>query len=360
MISLYIHIPFCEHKCFYCSFVVSVGQEHRIDAYLDALGKEAQSYRGTKIGSIYLGGGTPSFLNTDQFKRLSDLVHHDFSFSGNIEWTLEANPESVDENKAAIWKQRGVNRVSLGVQSLNNQFLRYLGRNHDRLGAGRAYHVLRDNGFDNINMDLMYSFPQQTKEALTQDVLDIAQFGSDHLSLYSLTIEENSRFYTKKVQLSDGDRQGEDYALVMDLLNDAGFRQYEVSNFAKPGRASIHNLNYWRGGDYIGLGVGAHSHLNGRRYWNVSKFSDYLSQTSQGQSPVEGEEFLDPQKRFMETLLFGLRTNEGVDVLNLEKRFHVRLNKEREIMLEEFIEHGLCERDTAHIRVTHKGRLILD
>jgi len=228
MSSLYIHIPFCERKCFYCSFVVSVGQRHRVDLYLDCLLKEALQYKGEAIQTVYLGGGTPTFLTNKQLQKMFDVIHKNFRLADDMECTVEANPEGLDIAKIKLLKKLGVNRISLGVQSLNNEYLKYLGRIHDREKAVDAFRIIREGGIDNINLDLMYTFPGQSLDELQEDVGAISELGSEHLSLYALTIEPNSRFYVRKEQLPNDQAQVDQYILVCKFLGKAGLRHLPV------------------------------------------------------------------------------------------------------------------------------------
>src|SRR5580698_3327762 len=193
--SLYIHIPFCSRKCLFCSFVIAVGQEHRREDYVKALVREIKNSTGKNLGTIYFGGGTPSMLDEDHFGVLMGAIKNNFSFQDDIEITIEANPESIDAPKAKFLKAQGFNRVSLGVQSMDDRYLKFLGRGHDASMARGAYHLLREAGFTNINLDLMYAFPGETNEELKEDVRAIFSLGPEHVSLYTLTIEPNSRFH---------------------------------------------------------------------------------------------------------------------------------------------------------------------
>jgi len=360
MISLYIHIPFCQKKCFYCSFVVSVGQQHRMDLYLDCLAREAEIYKGKRVGTVYIGGGTPTLLNEEQLKKLFGLIKSNFFVDNQAEWTIEANPEGMSLEKGQGLKKLGANRISLGVQSFNDRYLRYLGRVHDKQKALEAYASIREAKFDNVNVDLMFSFKGQTRDELNGELKELTLLKSEHVSLYNLTIEQNSRFYVQKVNLEDDQKQAEQYTLVMEWLEKAGFHQYEVSNFARSNFESQHNLNYWKGGNYIGLGVGAHSHFNGKRFWNTSRFLDYIERIQGGRSPEEGCEWLNQQQRFMETFLFGLRMNEGIDISMLQERFDYTIDQERLNIIEGFICANYLERQGSHLKVSHKGRLVLD
>ena len=358
--SLYVHIPFCASKCLFCSFAIAVGQGHRTGDYIEALGKEALRYKGTKISTIYFGGGTPSFLNEKEFERLTGIVCKNFICAPDAEWTVEANPESLDLSKAKFLKSIGVNRLSLGVQSFNERYLKFLGRNHDKDAALQAYEYARQAGFDNINLDLMFAFPGQTSDELAEDVKAIAALESEHMSLYTLTIEENSRFFAKQLKLDDEDRLAGHYVLISELLEKAGVRQYEVSNFCRGQRASQHNMSYWNGGSYIGLGVGAHGFLNNRRFWNVSKLQDYFSRVEELGEATEDFEELTAETRLMERVLFGLRMNDGICIKDIEESVGVKLTPERAKMINDFVNDGFFIREGARLRTSLKGRLVLD
>ncbi len=360
MTSLYIHIPFCEKKCFYCSFVVSIGQEHRFDDYLQALRKEARFYQGAVIQTISIGGGTPSYLDGSQLMQIGQLIKDHFRVGPDCEFTIEANPESVDDAKARVFQQIGVNRVSLGIQTFEDRYLRFLGRNHDRARAIEAYGILRNAGFENINLDFMYSFPQQTLPEIKEDIEAMADLGSEHLSLYALMVEENSRFFARHLKPPDSHRQAQHYRRVVHLLKKAGLEQYEISNFARKGKRCLHNLNYWQGGDYIGLGIGAHSHCEGRRYWNTSRLQNYFSCLNNDQRPVQKEEILTSEERLLETFLIGLRMNQGVNLAQLEGRFHLKFPADKEVTLKAFLKDGFLKKAGPFFKASLKGRLVLD
>ncbi len=360
MNTLYIHIPFCAQKCFYCSFIVSIGQEHHVDLYIDCLKMEAQRYQGEILKSIYIGGGTPTLISEKQLQRIFQIIHRHFQLSSDIEWTIEANPEGLDLSKLRFLKGEGINRISLGVQSLNDKYLKILGRNHDSLTAVKAFDQIRIAGFDNVNVDLMFSFPNQTMDELKKDVTALIQLGSEHLSLYTLTIEENSKFYGQNIQLQDDCDQAQQYLYVCDCLKEQGFEQYEVSNFSKPTKASQHNLNYWKGGYYIGLGIGAHSHSRVKRSWNISKLNEYMSRMEKGLSVEEGSERLTSYNRMKEVVLFGLRMNCGVNIKEITERFDCFLGDEQQKKIVQFIEGGLLIEDGDILKTSIKGRLVLD
>jgi len=360
MNSLYIHIPFCEQKCFYCSFVVSIGQEHRIEAYIDCLEREARNYQGETLKSIYIGGGTPTLINEQHLQRLFQIVHKYFILPSNIEWTIEANPEGLQYSKLKYLKDEGINRISLGVQSLNDNYLKYLGRNHDSLTAIQAYDQIRKAGFNNVNVDLMFSFPEQTMDELNKDIAALTQLGSEHISLYTLTIEKNSKFYAQNIQLQNDLDQAQQYQFVCDALKENGFQQYEISNFSKPNKNSEHNLNYWLGGTYIGLGIGAHSHIGSKRSWNISILSEYITLMQKGLSVEEGSEELALYDKMKEAVLFGLRLNRGVNIKQITERFGFFLDDKQRKKIDQFIEGGFLVEETGILKTSAKGRLVLD
>jgi oxygen-independent coproporphyrinogen III oxidase len=350
--SLYIHIPFCSRKCLFCSFVIAVGQEHRREEYVNALINEMKKNKGRRIETIYFGGGTPSMLDENHLDVLMDAIKNNFSFQNDIEITIEANPESINRTKARFLKTKGFNRISLGVQSINDRYLKFLGRNHDASMAREAYRILREAGFANINLDLMYAFPGETKEELEEDARAISMLGSEHLSLYTLTIEPNSRFYATQMKLDDDEKCADQYIRIGRILREYGFGQYEVSNFAKPGFESAHNKNYWLGSPYIGLGVGAHGFTGRRRYWNTSNLQDYMQRIARGEETIDGFEDLTDTQLSMEKVLFGLRMNEGIswDLVPSIKHEQIRT----------WIKDGFLLLEKQCLKTTDRGRLILD
>lgn len=360
MATLYVHIPFCERKCHYCSFVVIIRQEHRIDEYLNCLGSEAQAFKGTALESVYIGGGTPSRMMSHQLRRLLEMIQKTFSLHAKLEYTFEFNPEDVTDEKLRLCESFGVNRISLGVQTFNDKFLRALGRNHNAQKAYDAATLIKAREYFNVSLDLMFAFPGQSLKCLDEDLKMLTRLASDHVSVYSLTVERNSLFYARNIMALDNQLQAHYYQHIIACLAQAGWRQYEVSNFAKPNKQSKHNLNYWLGGDYIGLGVGAHSFINGRRYWNVSSFRDYLKKCQTNLSPEVGGEALSINESLVERLLFGLRMNRGVNVRMLEKEMGCALDNTRKECIDRFMQEGLLHKLNGRIMTTQAGLLVLD
>jgi oxygen-independent coproporphyrinogen-3 oxidase len=338
-----------------------IGQEQREEDYLCALEREAAQaapHMKMPVQSVYVGGGTPSLLSHDGIKRLSAMILRHFLVD-KCESTMELNPESVTPDKAALLRSNGFTRMSFGVQSFHAKYLAYLGRQHTPEDGFRVFKVLRAAGFDNINVDLMFGFPGQTKHELDEDIDAVLSLGSEHVSLYALSVEPRSVFCVRGEKISD-DMQGEFYSRVCERLNQAGVLQYEVSNFARSGFESVHNLNYWQGGEYLGLGMGAHSHVAGERFWNADIFPKYLDMIRDRAVAVVGREKLSAPRKMMEVFLFGLRMNAGVDMDVLERRFGCGLESDKVNELENLIEAGFLIEDEARVRVTDKGRLVLD
>lgn len=359
--GLYIHVPFCHRKCFYCSFVVSVGHDAKVDPYLECLEKEAAGYRDQSVDFVYLGGGTPTYLSAAQLDRLCKMIRSVFVLpEKGCEWTIECNPESLSAEKVDVLAGNGVNRFSVGVQSFHDKYLRYLGRNHDASAAEAAIRSLRGQGAKNVSLDLMFGFPDQTLFELKEDIDRIVSLDCQHVSLYSLTIEEKTRFHSRGVRLPDQDVQADFYRTVMEELARAGFEQYEISNFARRGFESRHNINYWMSGNYVGLGVGAHSHCDGTRWWNLDNVFEYIKNVGDGQSVIQGREYLDDAQRLREAIVFGLRMNTGIDLSALEKRFGVELDEQRRSDLERFVREGFLVRQDNRIQTTSRGRMLLD
>ncbi len=327
--------------------------------YLTALEREAGVYEGETFSTIYIGGGTPTFLAEPELDALFSLIHRNFRFSDQAEVTIEGNPEGLTKSKLNLLKSLGVNRFSLGIQTLNDRYLRFLGRVHDRVTALEAFEQLRAVGFSNISVDIMYSFPGQTEEEIECDVREIAALNSEHLSCYALTIEENSRFSAQKVSLAEGELRARQFECLVQSVEETPLKQYEISNFSRPGFESRHNTNYWRGGEYLGLGVGAHSLWKGERRWNVDKLAEYLTMPSAA-GLIAGRERLSNEQRLVEMLLIGLRMNGGVDLVELESRFACRLPLAKVSLLENFESQGWLNRDANRIWATPSGRLILD
>lgn len=322
--SLYVHVPFCASKCDYCAFYSEASNGEMVGRYLDGLIREMQFLQGDlQPGTIFFGGGTPSLLNLRQWERILQSMER-LGWTQPDEWTVECNPATVSLDKARLLKEAGVNRISMGVQSLHEDLLEALGRIHSRDMVFRSYDILREAGFENINLDLMFAIPGQTLEHWRQTLSEVLAMGPEHLACYEVIYEEDTALYARlkagKIQV-DEELAAMQYDLLRDSLAEAGFDQYEVANFARissdrmpgsvPEWACHHNVNYWKGGDYHALGPSASGHVRGTRTRNVSSLETYCSELEEGRRPLEFSETLPPLEKAGELAAFGLRMTSG-------------------------------------------------
>lgn len=320
MKGLYIHIPFCKHKCLYCDFVSFADSCNKTGEYLDVLIKEMDAYKGEKVNTVFIGGGTPSVLSCDEIARLLNGIKDRFILDPDVEITMEINPGTVDEDKLKSMQRGGVNRVSVGVQSFNDNELKAIGRIHNGETAIATVKALEAMGFSNISIDLMMSLPYQTEDSF-KDNLEIAVgLPINHISIYSLIIEENTPIYNKyksgEFTEPDEDMDRILYKYTKEYLKENGFNRYEISNYAKDGYSSRHNLKYWNCEEYIGIGLNAHSYVGGVRYYNTPDFDKYLSGEFR-----EGKDVLTMEDRRGEFMMLGLRKCEGVDINEFKTLF---------------------------------------
>ncbi len=361
--GVYLHIPFCRTKCSYCDFNCYAGQGHLIPPYVDALARELEGYGGLgwRADTLYFGGGTPSLLSPEQVACLVRTACGALGL-GDAEVTLEANPGTVDERYFAGLLEAGVNRLSIGVQSFYDSDLRPLARHHTAEDARDAYRDARRAGFGNISLDLIYGLPGQSLEAWRHNLEEAVALGPDHLSLYALIVEEGTPLARQvargRVRPADDDLVADMYELAHDLLRRAGFRRYEISSWAKPGRESRHNLIYWRNTDYVGAGAGAHGYLAGVRYsneWLPRRYIEGVGET--GFSLVESEEIGAELER-AETIILGLRLEEGVSPREFRDRFGLELGEVFGPQLARAEGWGLVEWRGGRIALTDRGRLL--
>jgi putative oxygen-independent coproporphyrinogen III oxidase len=345
MLGLYIHIPFCKKKCFYCDFF-SVKYDHSLSQrYIDALCKHAAGYKNQKINTAYIGGGTPSALSGKQIGELMSAIKINFDLCDLKEFTFELNPESVSKEKLDILKNSGVNRLSMGLQSSDDSLLKKLGRIHDFDMFKKAYELAKNAGFDDLNIDLIYGLPGQTLKNWEQTLLSAVSFGSGHISLYPLSVEYETEFYRQSVK-TDDDTQRNMYETAVRVLRENGFLHYEISNWAKPGKEAVHNSNYWRSFEYIALGAGASGYFNRFRYSNVDNIEKYIEFVSKN-LPIENEnDFINEELYEAESIMLGLRLlDEGVS----EKCFKSKKNKET---LEMMLSQGLFIKSKDRIKLS--------
>jgi oxygen-independent coproporphyrinogen-3 oxidase len=310
--GVYIHIPYCVSRCPYCDFNTYVGIEDTAPEYVDALLREASTWRRRQAGSIFLGGGTPSLLDPPLMRRLLDGVREQFDVTPDAEITMEANPETVDVHRLEAFRAAGINRISFGAQSFAPHVLKALGRAHTAERTRMAVAEARAAEFENLSLDLIYGTPGETAHDWRRSLDEAISLEPEHLSAYSLTIEEGTAFgvavSSGTMPAPDEDDQAAKYETALDVLADAGYEHYEISNWARPGRASRHNLVYWTQGDYAGLGAGAHSHETGERWWNIKLPRAYIDRSPD--TRADGEQ-LDRSTRSNERIQLLLRLIGG-------------------------------------------------
>lgn len=347
-LSLYIHIPFCVRKCGYCDFLSAPADEKARDRYVQALLMEIERYQGTetadrKIKTLYIGGGTPSILSVDQLDCIMQKIKYTFIFCDDIEASMEMNPGTASKEKCRALYQMGINRLSIGLQSTNDMELKTLGRIHSYEDFINTYTWCREAGFQNINVDLMAALPYQTVESYTTGLRKIIRLAPEHISAYSLILEEGTPFYQKYnsgcYPLPDEEQERLMYRETEQILAQAGYERYEISNYAKKGYACRHNLVYWQGGDYLGLGLGSSSYMDGVRFHNTTDFNTYVNQGAY----VEDREELSVQAKMEEFMFLGLRVMAGVSGTEFEKRFGKTMEDVYGDVLRKHEEEGLLQ-----------------
>ena len=313
---LYIHIPFCPNICPYCAFYKESAGRERIETFLDALLVETEQWSSQlKPKTIFFGGGTPSALSIPQFEKLLGGLRARLDLSQVEEWTIEMNPATVAADKAALLKEAGINRISMGVQSWDDAVLKSLGRTHDADKAEDSFHTLRKAGFDNLSIDLIFGVPGQSLESWRDSLERSLRLAPEHLSAYGLTYEEDTEFFTKLGRgemAPDEGLEADQFELTAELLGIAGYAQYEVSNYSLPRRESQHNSAYWRGSDYIGLGPSAFSTMGSKRWRNIRETGIYSETTMAGRTAIDFEEEVSEPVKAGERAAFGMRTNAGL------------------------------------------------
>jgi oxygen-independent coproporphyrinogen-3 oxidase len=363
-IALYIHFPFCRRRCSYCSFASYQGREADIPEYVKALNKElTMRAAGQRVRSIYFGGGTPSLLSPEQIRELLSTIHSHFTVNVAAEVTLEANPGTVDRQYLTTIQAVGIKRLSLGVQSLNDDELTLLGRIHTASEAREAVRLARNSGFTNLSLDLIYGLPNQTLAGWRKTLDEVVDLSPEHISLYPLTLEDSVPMRLAiergKIPQIDPDLTADQYELAQDRLQEHGYNHYEISNWAKEGYECRHNLVYWHNLPYLGVGVAAHSYIDGRRLANTADLDRYLNAFSGNLPPVrELDEEIGPELKLSETVILGLRLSEGIGLEDIERKFGIDLLRHYHQQINETAKLGLLEYSGQHIRLTRRGRLL--
>lgn len=365
MAGIYIHIPFCRKACHYCNFHFSTS-EKLTDAMIKAICREAEmrsNYINENITTIYFGGGTPSLLSVNNLKELMCTISDLFTITNDAEITLEANPDDINENKLNAWRELGINRLSIGVQSFFNEDLKWMNRVHNADEALKSILLAQKNGFDNITIDLIYGTPTLNEENWMKNLQTVFSLNIPHVSCYALTVEEKTALSAMialgKIENIEHEKQSRHFELLMRQMKLNGYEHYEISNFAKPGNRSKHNSSYWNGKPYLGLGPSAHSYNGNARQWNIANNALYIKNIESEVVYYETENLTDKQK-LNEYIMTSLRTMEGISLDYVLKNWDNKaVNKMKEVC-KKFFEHGLVSEKNNSLILTDKGKLFAD
>ena len=366
MLGLYIHIPFCVSKCKYCDFNSYKLNLEKKRKYLKALQKEMEFYKeevvGKNIETIFIGGGTPSILNENEIKFLFDEIKKNFNIKKDAEITMECNPGTLTLEKLKVMKDCGVNRLSIGLQAVQNQHLNYIGRIHTYEEFEKNYKQAKEVGFENINIDLMYALPNQSREDWMESLEKVVKLNPTHISAYSLILEEGTELFNmyerKEFKLLDEDTDIEMYKYTINYLKSNGYDQYEISNYAKKGYECKHNILYWKCKNYVGLGASASGFLNKTRYNNVCGLDEYEEIIYSGKKPLEWEEKLSIKDEIEESIFLGLRMNEGIKFEDFLEKYNFNFKEEYKNEINKLKNMELIQVNDEFMALTQKGREI--
>lgn len=363
-LAIYIHIPFCKSKCYYCDFCSFPNQLDMVDTYVEYLKKEINIYSDRmrndyNIKTIFIGGGTPSYIDGKYIYEILSHIYKRFNISQLAEVTIESNPKTLDDKKLRIYRDLNINRISLGLQSMNDKILNEIGRIHTKNDFLKTYNKIREKGFNNVNIDIMFNLPNQTLKDVINTLEQVIELGVEHISYYSLKVEEGTPFYKQQSKgqliLPDEDTEREMYHKGINLLARNGYNHYEISNFSKDGFECGHNLFYWKLKPYIGLGLAAHSNIHNERYGNVTGLDNYISLLDKTQLPFEEKEYIDKKMKMAEYVILGLRLKKGVNKKEFFNRFDINIDN---LYGEQFLKlnkQGLLELEKDNVKLTHKG-----
>jgi len=365
-LELYIHIPFCVKKCAYCDFLSSPQDGKTIQSYVDAMVKEIHAHKDKKVeykvSTIFMGGGTPSILKEKQIQQIFETLNDVFHIANNAEITIEANPGSVTKEKLEVYRECGINRISFGLQSTNNEELKLLGRIHTYEEFLESFSLARMCGFDNINVDLISAIPKQTLASWETTLQNVIHLEPEHISAYSLIVEERTPFANmygegcpKENDLPGEDEERAIYYRTEELLQEAGYHRYEISNYAKEGKECRHNLGYWERKDYLGIGLGASSLINNVRYKNIDDLSVYMKQSNNLEAIQENIEILSTKEQMEEFMFLGLRKMEGISEEEFENSFGTSIESVYNVQIDKLLQEKLLERKSGRLRLSRRG-----
>ena len=359
-IGIYIHIPFCKKKCFYCDFTAFPNLESRIDSYFENLKKEIKLYQKNmyiKVDSIYIGGGTPTYVDYKYIEEIVDLLKK-FDLSQLKEFTIEANPNSLTLEKLKAYKSFGINRISLGVQSFDDEVLEKIGRDHNKEIVLNDIENIRKAGFNNLSLDMILNLPGGNFSSIKKDLNLLKKINPEHLSYYSLILEKGSYFYSlykkDKLKLMDDDLERDIFSYIEEYLKKIGLNRYEISNFSKKGFESYHNKKYWSEGGYLAFGLGASGFLSNVRYNNVKNFVKYEKLINEEKYPIEEKEFISKEEREKEYIIFKLRETEGINLKEYKNLFGKSILEKYSKIIEKYYKLGYFDIGE-NLKFTHKG-----
>ncbi|MBE7026258.1 MAG: oxygen-independent coproporphyrinogen III oxidase [Ruminococcaceae bacterium] len=357
--GLYIHIPFCIKKCAYCDFVSAPATAELHKAYFDTLKKEILLYKDLSVDSIFIGGGTPSCVDARYIYDMFECINKNMLLSKSAEITIETNPGTITNEKLGIYKSCGINRISIGAQSMQDSELLSLGRIHSAAQTIEAINMIQKAGFTNYNIDLMLAIPNQTLKSLEDTLNKAVSLCPTHISAYSLIVEEGTPFSDManagNLFLPDEDTERGMYEFAVSFLKSHGYNHYEISNFAKQGYECRHNLKYWSCESYIGIGAAAHSYYDGKRYQNTSNTNAYINMINENKGCIIDEQILSFDDMVSEYIIMALRLTEGISLNDFYKRFGFKFEEKYENTIEKYTTAGFLEKTPTHIRFTPKG-----
>ncbi len=357
-LELYFHIPFCIKKCEYCDFLSGPATRTRQEDYIYALLREMKTISEKEkrsVDTIFIGGGTPSVPDCDVMEKFLKGMREDFNVSPDAEITIEANPGTLTPEKLQLYRKYGINRISIGLQSPKDKELKILGRIHNYSQFLESYHMAREAGFSNINIDLMFAIPGQTCKGWLENLRTVAELGPEHISAYSLIIEEGTPFYKKELDLPDEDSEYIMYEDTGRILGEYGYHQYEISNYAKKGRRCRHNEGYWTRMEYLGLGLGAASLLGNRRFSNTDSMEEYLKNSGSPEKIRKNQENLSTYDEMAEFMFLGLRMTEGISVKRFQECFGVSIEKIYGKVIDGYKKQGLLIEKNGRIFLSRPG-----
>lgn len=363
-LGLYLHVPFCASTCDFCAFYQQKPKRQQLTNYLEGIKKEfsLRLPASQKIHTVFWGGGTPGLLPSKDIEYLGTLIQN-YTTTKPQEWTVEMAPSTVKLDKLKVMKDLGVTRISMGVQSFNPTLLKELGRLHSPSQIYKAYEMIRSAGFENVNLDLIFAIPNQTLDDWEADLKKAFRLAPEHLSTYCLTFEEDTALFLKlakgKVKI-DIEKEIQFYETTWNLMSEAGFKQYEISNFAKENHECFHNIHTWQMHEWIGLGPSAASQYKRKRFTNVPSIEKWLDGLQQNEPTVQEEESLDDQTLAVDSLIFGLRMNEGVNLPHSQDRFPLANWEPLKKTLEDLANEELCKRKGDNFCLTHRGKILVD